>query len=88
VSFTWLSAGDNGITTALWGARRPDQLQPVDDVIGWSIDAASMAEIDQIPGELIKNPWGLNSWRPGMILSRLVSCEAAGRNGLCLIWPA
>ena len=30
---------DQGITTALWGARRPDQLQPVDDVIGWSLDA-------------------------------------------------
>jgi aryl-alcohol dehydrogenase-like predicted oxidoreductase len=26
---------DQGITTALWGARRPDQLQPVDEVTGW-----------------------------------------------------
>src|SRR6267154_1702700 len=27
---------DQGITTALWGARHPDQLQPVDEVNGWS----------------------------------------------------
>jgi aryl-alcohol dehydrogenase-like predicted oxidoreductase len=26
---------DQGITTALWGARHPDQLRPVDEVIGW-----------------------------------------------------
>ena len=26
---------DQGITTALWGARHPDQLQPVDEVTGW-----------------------------------------------------
>src|ERR1700730_8002396 len=26
---------DQGVTTALWGARHPDQLQPVDAVTGW-----------------------------------------------------
>jgi hypothetical protein len=26
---------DQGITTALWGARHPDQLRPVDEVTGW-----------------------------------------------------
>src|SRR6202011_5194720 len=26
---------DQGITTALWGARHPDQLQPVNEVTGW-----------------------------------------------------
>ena len=39
---------DQGITTALWGARRPDQLQPVDDVSGWWLDAPAKAEIDRI----------------------------------------
>src|SRR6266446_325576 len=27
---------DQGITAALWGARHPVQLQPVDEVVGWS----------------------------------------------------
>jgi aryl-alcohol dehydrogenase-like predicted oxidoreductase len=49
---------DQGITTALWGARHPDQLQPVDQVAGWSLDAASRAEIDRILNETIADPVG------------------------------
>lgn len=49
---------DQGITTALWGARHPDQLQPVDEVIGWSLDASAKAEIDRILLETITNPIG------------------------------
>ncbi|MFL6840292.1 MAG: aldo/keto reductase [Bradyrhizobium sp.] len=49
---------DQGITTALWGARHPAQLQPVDEVTGWSLDAAAKAEIDEILGEAITDPIG------------------------------
>jgi aryl-alcohol dehydrogenase-like predicted oxidoreductase len=49
---------DQGTTTALWGARRPDQLQPVDEVFGWSLDAAANAEIDRILRETIADPVG------------------------------
>jgi aryl-alcohol dehydrogenase-like predicted oxidoreductase len=49
---------DQGITTALWGARHPDQLQPVDEVTGWSLDAAAKAEIDRILRETITDPVG------------------------------
>jgi aryl-alcohol dehydrogenase-like predicted oxidoreductase len=49
---------DRGITTALWGARHPGQLQPVDEVPGWSLDAASNAEIDRILHELVIDPVG------------------------------
>ena len=49
---------DQGITAALWGARHPDQLQPVDEVSGWSIDATAMAEIDRILTETITDPVG------------------------------
>ena len=49
---------DQGITTALWGARRPDQLRPVDEVVGWSLDAAAKAEIDRILRETITDPIG------------------------------
>ena len=37
-----------GVGVALWGARRPDQLAPVTDVMGWRIDDGAMAEIDRI----------------------------------------
>jgi aryl-alcohol dehydrogenase-like predicted oxidoreductase len=49
---------DQGITTALWGARHPDQLQPVDEVTDWSLDASAMAEIDRILRETITDPIG------------------------------
>jgi len=49
---------DQGITTALWGARHPDQLQPVDEVTGWRLDAPAKAEIDRILRETITDPVG------------------------------
>jgi aryl-alcohol dehydrogenase-like predicted oxidoreductase len=49
---------DQGITTALWGARHPNQLQPVDEVVGWSLDASAKAEIDVILRENITDPVG------------------------------
>jgi aryl-alcohol dehydrogenase-like predicted oxidoreductase len=49
---------DQGATTALWGARHPGQLQPVDEVFGWSLDAAAKAEIDRILRETIVDPVG------------------------------
>jgi aryl-alcohol dehydrogenase-like predicted oxidoreductase len=47
---------DEGATTALWGARHPDQLQPIDEVFGWSLDAAARTEIDRILRESIADP--------------------------------
>jgi aryl-alcohol dehydrogenase-like predicted oxidoreductase len=49
---------DQGITTALWGARHPGQLQPVDEVTDWSLDASAKAEIDRILRETITDPVG------------------------------
>jgi aryl-alcohol dehydrogenase-like predicted oxidoreductase len=49
---------DQGITTALWGARHPDQLRPVDEVTGWRIDAPAKVEIDGILQETITDPVG------------------------------
>jgi aryl-alcohol dehydrogenase-like predicted oxidoreductase len=49
---------DQGISTALWGARRPDQLRPADEVTGWSLNASTRAEIDRILRETIIDPVG------------------------------
>jgi aryl-alcohol dehydrogenase-like predicted oxidoreductase len=49
---------DQGITTALWGARHPSQLQPVEEVFGWSLDASAKAEIERILSEEIQDPVG------------------------------
>jgi aryl-alcohol dehydrogenase-like predicted oxidoreductase len=49
---------DQGPTIALWGARRPDQLDTVDQVAGWSLDQAAMREIDEILTRTIASPIG------------------------------
>jgi aryl-alcohol dehydrogenase-like predicted oxidoreductase len=49
---------DQGITTALWGARHPNQLLPVDEIAGWRLDASTKAEINRILRETISDPVG------------------------------
>src|SRR5215813_2521591 len=49
---------DRGKIVALWGARRPDQLTPVNEVMGWKLDTDAMQEIEQIPAETIKDRVG------------------------------
>jgi len=49
---------DQGIGVALWGARRPDQLRPVDEISGWSLDTAGRAEIERILRDAITDPVG------------------------------
>jgi aryl-alcohol dehydrogenase-like predicted oxidoreductase len=47
-----------GISVALWGAKRPDQLDAVAGVMGWRLDAGTMEEIDRIVAESVTNPVG------------------------------
>jgi len=49
---------DQGIMTALWGARHPDPLMPVGAIGGWSLDAAAKSEIDRILTESVADPVG------------------------------
>lgn len=49
---------DQGPTVALWGARRPEQLDAVADVMGWRLDADAKGEIDRILAETIASPVG------------------------------
>lgn len=47
---------DQGPTIALWGARHPAQLQPIDEIEGWHIDDATRRDIDAILTRYIINP--------------------------------
>lgn len=57
LALRWL-VDQPGVTTALWGARRPEQLDPVDDIEGWSLDKEAMAAIDDILDRCIDDPVG------------------------------
>jgi aryl-alcohol dehydrogenase-like predicted oxidoreductase len=47
-----------GITSALWGARHPAQLEAVTGALGWNLEAEGSAAIDQILRQAIANPVG------------------------------
>ncbi|MGA9070374.1 MAG: aldo/keto reductase, partial [Terracidiphilus sp.] len=47
-----------GVSVALWGAKRPEQLDAVSGVLGWKLDAGAMAEIDRIVAESVPDPIG------------------------------
>ncbi len=49
---------DKDVTAALWGARHPGQLAPVEAAMGWRLDTAAMVEIDRILAETIDDPVG------------------------------
>jgi aryl-alcohol dehydrogenase-like predicted oxidoreductase len=49
---------DQGATAALWGARHPGQLQPINEVSGWALDTDAKVEINRILREAITDPVG------------------------------
>ena len=49
---------DQGISVALWGARRPDQLQAALGVADWSLDRADRELIERIVNTVIVDPVG------------------------------
>jgi aryl-alcohol dehydrogenase-like predicted oxidoreductase len=75
---------DQGDTVALWGARRPAQLDPVQETMGWKLDHQAKTRIDEILKQTVKDPVGpefgsafagtLGAWG-------LVSCPANSLDG-------
>ncbi len=55
-----------GVSAALWGAKRPEQLAPVDEGMGWSLDADAMRAIDAIVREAVTDPVGPEYLTPGV----------------------
>jgi aryl-alcohol dehydrogenase-like predicted oxidoreductase len=49
---------DQGPTVALWGARRPEQLDGIDEAFGWKLDADDLRRIDSLLAEHITDPVG------------------------------
>ena len=47
-----------GITSALWGARHPAELEAVESVLGWNLDENTRSVIDRILRQTIADPIG------------------------------
>jgi len=59
-----------GSGVALWGIRRPEQLEPLAGVFGWSLGAEDMAEIDAILQQTVTDPIG-----PDFMSTRIRTAE-------------
>lgn len=49
---------DKGINIALWGARKIEELNPIQEILGWKLSEADFTEIDQIIKETVTDPIG------------------------------
>lgn len=47
-----------GVQIALWGARSPEQLDALDEAMGWSLDTEAIGAIDAIVREHVTVPVG------------------------------
>lgn len=47
-----------GVSVALWGARRAEQLSPVHNVVGWKLGTDALRFIDRIIRETVTDPVG------------------------------
>ena len=53
-----------GVDVALWGARSPGQLGPLDAAMGWTLDEEAMLAIDAIVREHVTDPIGPDFMAP------------------------
>lgn len=49
---------DQGVSVALWGGRRPEQLRAAPGMGGWSLDTAARSRIERIVNATITDPVG------------------------------
>jgi len=55
-SLRWIF--EQGVPIAIWGGRKPSQLDTVDEVMGWSMDFATLSAVETILAETITQPVG------------------------------
>ncbi len=49
---------DQGSEVALWGGRKPEQMEPLSRVFGWKLESDDLKRVDRILDEKIKDPVG------------------------------
>ncbi|MBS3779674.1 MAG: aldo/keto reductase [Desulfovermiculus sp.] len=49
---------DQGVSVALWGGRRPEQMAPLSQVFGWNLNDDDFQAVDRILEETVTDPVG------------------------------
>jgi aryl-alcohol dehydrogenase-like predicted oxidoreductase len=55
-----------GVSAALWGAKRPEQLAAVDGVMGWGLDPRALDALEEIVRQEVRDPVGPEYLTPGV----------------------
>ena len=55
---------DQDVDIAIWGARRPEQINPIRDIFDWSVDSDFKQAVDAILSETIQDPIGPDFMAP------------------------
>ena len=55
-SVRWLF--EKGTPIAIWGGRKPSQMDPIEEVMDWSMDLSVLSAVDSILAECVKDPVG------------------------------
>lgn len=55
---------EKGVPIAIWGGRKPSQIDPIDEIFGWSMDLSVLSAVDSILAESIKDPVGAEFMAP------------------------
>ena len=77
-----------GVQVALWGARSPEQLEPLDEVLGWSLDADAKRAIDALLRETVTAPVGAEFMAPPARAARPPHEAMRGTDGFPINAPA
>ena len=73
---------DQEVEIAIWGGRRPHQLQPVKEVFGWSIESEFKRQVEKIISETITDPAGPEFMAPPTSEGSTVDMGAAVEDDL------
>jgi aryl-alcohol dehydrogenase-like predicted oxidoreductase len=65
-----------GVTSALWGARHPGQLEPIGDVMGWALDGGALREIDRIIRDTVNDPVGPEFMAPPARTQSIIQAQS------------
>jgi len=49
---------EKGVPISIWGGRKPSQMDPIDEIVDWSMDGAVLSEVQSILNECIEAPVG------------------------------
>lgn len=66
------------VSAASWGGRSPEQLEPLDEVVGWPLDGETKRTIDEILRKVMTDPIGPEFMAPP---PRASTARADARNG-------